>query len=106
MTMTEAPKPAWRITWRGDTWAESDMIGQHLSVLALVTGRDDYDMLEISPVNGHQRLMMLITAFVTVKRSDDMDPEDTDAVATVVAESVDEVAKATVDEILGALSYD
>ena len=106
MTTTEAPTAPWRITWRGQSWAESDLTGQHLAVLALITGRDDYDMLEISPVNGHQRLMMLIAACVTVDRTMGADPESPDEIATTVAESVDEVSKASVDEILGALTFD
>ena len=106
MTITEAPPAPWRITWRGDTWNESDLTGQHLAVLALIAGRDDFDMLEMTPTNGHQRLMMMITACVVVSHSAGADPKDADEVAAMVAESVDEVSKASVDEILGALTFD
>lgn len=105
-TETQTPARPWRITWRDKTWTEDDMTGQHLAVLALVAGRDDFDMLEISPSNGHQRLMMVISAFVAVDRTGAANPEDADEVAAVVAESVDEVSRASVVEILGALSYD
>ena len=105
MTTTEAPPTPWTITWRGDSWSESDLSGKHLSALALIAGRDDFDMLEMSPTNGHQRLMMMIAACVAVEAAESVSPEDVDEIAKVVAESVDEVSKASVDEILGALTY-
>jgi len=106
MTMTEETAtvaPPWKITWRGKTWAESDLTGRHLSVLSLITGRDDFDALEMSPTQGHQRLMMMIAACMVV---DAGAVGDTDEAAALMAESMDEVANAPVEEILGALTFD
>lgn len=114
MTTLEAPNPttavnlprpgSWRIVWRGSEWSEADVTGQHLATLALLTGTDDFDSLDVDPRHGHQRLMQMIMALLCVSRSQGVD--DVDAVSDLLAESLDEVAKASVEEILGALRYD
>ena len=99
--------PTWRITWRGNTWTESDLLGRHLAVLAMINGRDDFTSIEIDPTQGHQRLMQMITAFVAVEAAESLgDDQDADAVAMTVAVALKEIADATVDEILGALTYE
>ena len=123
----ETSKPPWSIHWPGwcaicaaemgvegdveynddhKIWREADITGKHLSVLALIAGRDDFDMLEMSPTNGHQRLMMMITACVAVDAAEAVSSGDTDEIAEVVAESVDEVSKASAEKIIGALMFD
>ena len=103
MTDTIAPPEPelrpWRITWRGRTWTESDLKGRHLSIMFLLTGRDDFDQVELDPRLGHQRLMLVISALLVG------DVEDTGDVERLVAESRSEVANASVEEIYGALSY-
>ena len=72
------------------------------------TCRSVTDLLpvDISPANGHQRLMMMISACVAVEAAESISSEDADEIAKVVAESVDEVSRASADEILGALTFD
>ena len=110
MTITEEPTETtarpWTITWKDRVWTESDVTGKHLAVLSLIAGRDDFDLLEMSPANGHQRLMMMISACVAVEAAESISSEDADEIAKVVAESVDEVSRASADEILGALTFD
>lgn len=106
MTDTAVEARPWRITWRGSSWGESDLKGKHLAVLALMTGRDDWDALEIDPRNGHQRLMMMISALVTVDRTEGTDIEDPEVIATQLAESMSEVSEAPAEEILAALTQD
>ena len=103
-TLTDQQTATWRITWRGRTWGESDLTGRHLSVLSLLTGRDDFDQLDMDPRQGHQRLMMMITACLVVDAGGAV--EDPDEVATKVAQCMDEVSSAPVEEILGSLTQD
>lgn len=94
----------WTIRWGGSTWTEADFTGQHLSVLALITGNDDFASLDLDPRHGHQRLMLVITAFLAVQNTRDV-TDATDA-AEQVAKAMREVADAPVEEILGALIPD
>ena len=102
-TATTAP---WTLTWRGIVFHEDQLAGRHLAVLAIITGRDDFTALEMSPANGHQRLMMMLATVVASTRVEEAGVEEEDALATIVAESINEVSTASVDEILGALSFD
>ena len=95
----------WTINWRGKTYEESDLKGKHLAVLALINGRDDFNQLEIQPGNGHQRLMQLITAFAVIDAAASASIDDPEQLALQVAQSLNEVSEATVDEIFGALTY-
>lgn len=114
MTTLEAPNPttsvdlprpgAWSLHWRGRTFHESQVTGQHLATLALLTGSDDFEALDIDPRHGHQRLMQMLMAFLTVEAAGDV--ADGDELAGVIATTIDEVARASVDELLGALVYD
>ena len=84
-TATELPRPGeWSIQWRGNTYGEADVTGQHLAVLALIAGSDDFESLDIDPRHG------------------DADEDD---IAGQVAHAVAEVSAASVDEILGALRF-
>jgi hypothetical protein len=104
-TGVDLPRPGgWSLHWRGRVFRESDMTGQHLATLALISGRDDFELLDIDPRHGHQRLMSVLTAFVVVEASQSV--ADEDELAAVVASKVAEVAKASVDEILGAIQFD
>jgi len=104
---TEAVAPGeWVITWRGRVWHESDLTGKHLSVLSLIAGRDDFDTLEMDPRLGHQRLMMLIAALRCVEEAKATDAEDPDDVAALMAQCIEEVSEASVEEILGALTVE
>jgi hypothetical protein len=114
MTTLESPNPAtavdlprpggWTLEWRGRKWTDADVTGQHLATLALLTGTDDYASLDVDPRHGHQRLMSMLMALVSVDRSQGM--EDADAVAAMLTEVLQEISKASVDEILGALKFD
>lgn len=113
MTILEAPNPstgvdlprpgAWSLHWRGRVYHEADLTGQHLATLALLTGNDDFEALDLDPRHGHQRLMQMLMAFLTVEAAGDV--VDGDELAGVIATKIDEVSKASVDELLGALVY-
>lgn len=104
-TAVDLPRPgAWSLHWRGRVFRESDMTGQHLATLALISGTDDFESLDIDPTNGHQRLMSVLTAFVVVDRVGGVD--DVDAVTDIVSQAIAEVSAASVDEILGAIDFD
>jgi len=106
-TVINLPRPGeWSITWRGSTLHESELTGQHLAVLSLITGSDSYEDLDIDPRDGHQRLMMMLSAVAAVAATEGLDENaDADAVAHIVAEAMMSVTKASVDEILGSLNF-
>ena len=106
-TATELPRPGeWSIQWRGNTYGEADVTGQHLAVLALIAGTDDFESLDIDPRHGHQRLMMMIASVVAVASVESLGADaDEDDIAGQVAHAVAEVSAASVDEILGALRF-
>lgn len=97
----DGPSPLrWRIKWRGRTFYEEQVTGEHLAVLALLNGRDswaDLDLTgaEVSPTLGPVRLMSMLTALVVV----DAGTADPAAVAAVAAT----VGSATAEELLAAL---
>lgn len=90
----------WELVWRGHTWREADLTGQHLSVLSLLSGSDDYETLDLDPRHGHQRLMMMLAAFEATRGLDEADVEE---VADTIARAQKQIAEASADEILGAL---
>lgn len=104
-TAVDLPRPGgWAIRWRGSRWTDADVTGQHLATLALLSGTDDFDSLDIDPRHGHQRLMSMLMALVCVQRAQGcIDVED---VTNTLAVALDEVSKASADEILGALVLD
>lgn len=106
-TFVDMPEPgAWSIQWRGIVYGEADVTGQHLAVLALIAGTDDFESLDIDPRHGHQRLMMMIAAIVAVDAVEALGPDaGEDDIAGQVARSVAEVSEASVEEILGALRF-
>lgn len=91
----------WALFWRGRAFSESDLTGQHLAFLALLTGSDEYEALDINPLAGHQRLMQMLTAFVCVERTAGLD--DPAKAGDEMAAAIKEIAEASADEILGAL---
>lgn len=102
----DLPAPGgWSIEWRGRTFHESELTGQHLATLALLTGSDDFAALDVDPRHGHQRLMSVLMAFLTVAAAREVGPEDGDVLAGVIAQAIDEVSSASVDELLGALTF-
>jgi hypothetical protein len=106
-TATELPTPGeWSIHWRGKTYGEAGITGQHLAVLALIAGTDDFESLDIDPRHGHQRLMMMIAAVATVEAVTSLGADvEEGAVEAQVAQAVADVSAAPVEEILGALRF-
>lgn len=96
--------PPWSLHWRGQVFHESDLTGRHLSVLSLMTGRDDFDALDMNPTLGHQRVMMMISAFLAVQAG--FQAGDPDAAADVIATVMAEVADAPAEEILGSIRFE
>lgn len=109
-----APRPAapgWSIHWRGRVWHESDLTVQHLAVIALLTGDDDFATLDLTdpedhpawerfrlthaPWRGYMRLFFTLVAFLAVER----ERGDGAALAGIVRE----LQSATADELLGCL---
>lgn len=103
-TRTVVDTRSWSLHWRGRVFRESELTGRHLSVLALIAGRDDFDMLEMNPMLGHQRLMMVLAAFLAVEATEGI--EDTEEAADAVAAVLKRVADSPAEEIIGALHYD
>jgi hypothetical protein len=104
-TLVDLPRPGgWLIRWRGSEWRDTDVTGQHLATLALLAGDDSFESLDVDPRHGHQRLMGMLTALVCVERAQDL--EDVDQVAATLSAALDEVAKASADEILSALTFE
>lgn len=95
------PQSGWAIFWRGRVFSEADLTGQHLATLALLTGTDDYEALDIDPRNGHQRLMQMIAAFLCVDDTSGL--SDPATAGDAISKAISEVSKASADEILGAL---
>lgn len=105
------PSPGWSIHWRGRVWHESDLTVQHLAVMALLTGDDDFASLDLAapedhpawerfkhahaPWRGYMRLFFTLVAFLAVER------EKGDGAA--LAEIVHELQSATAEELLGCL---
>lgn len=114
MTVLEAPtgprvdlpppavSPGWSIEWRGRRWHESELTGQHLANMAILLGRDDFDMLDLHPGAGFQRLMNMIAVFVAVDAAGDAEPDE---VQEKMAMAIAEIAEASAEEILGAVRF-
>jgi hypothetical protein len=117
-TRAVLPRPGgWRIVWRGRQWADTDLRGNHLATLALLTGGEDsWVSLDLSappddlaggwvdlvdgndPRRGFVRLMNVLLTFLTVEY------EQGDGAGS--AEAVAEVAEASAEEIIGSLRFD
>lgn len=102
---------AWRITWRGKQWTDLDLTVQHLGVLALLSGNDDWESLDVEHgiaaaragvMDGYMRLVNMLCAFAFVDRVPEGTPED-DA-QELGAKAIDEVRKVTAVELLDAFS--
>lgn len=105
-TLAGSVRPgSWSIEWRGMRFAESDLTGQHLSVLSLIVGTDDFAELDVDPRKGHQRLMTMIAAVTAVKAVEAAGDLSEDAVALLVARCIETVAAAPAEEILGAITF-
>lgn len=96
---------SWVLAWRGKKFAESDLTGQHLSVISLISGSDDFASLDVDPRHGHQRLMMVLAAFIAVDATASLGDVDEATVAGLVAEAVESVSAASAEEILGSLTF-
>lgn len=104
-TETEAPDtlPAWSLHWRGKVFSESELTGKHLSVLAMIAGNDTFDLLDMNPTLGHQRIMMMLSAFIAVEETRDCGPDEVpDKLVAVLAT----VADAPAEEILGSIRFE
>lgn len=101
-TPVDLPAPhRWRIEWRGNTYLETDLRGEHLAVLGLLHGDDNWENLDITahdPLKGPVRLMMMIVAFHAVAHQ----MSDAAGVASIVAD----VSSSPAEEILAALHFD
>ena len=101
---------AWAIEWRGTTWTDDDLTGQHLATLALISGDDRFESLDITedevrvyPSDGYMRLMFMVSAFATVEACNGIDDPDEAQVATTRA--LAEIQAASADEILGCIKF-
>ena len=102
-TTPPAPPTTWSLDWRGSTYHESKMTGRHLSILALISGSESYNLVDLNPMSGHQQLMMAIAMFEVAARVDATELEDPDELQALVVGVMEEVAQAPAEEILGAL---
>ncbi len=79
----------WTLSWGDNSWSDADLTGAHLSLIAVGTGRDDW---EFSPDAGPVRLLAVLAAFIAVAEHRDY--------VSVVAE----LQHASALELVGALS--
>ena len=103
---TEIPDtmPAWSLHWRGQVFHESELTGAHLSIMYLITGRDDFTALDMNPTLGHQRIMIMLSTFLAGQAANTF--SDPDAVAESIAKAQAEVSAAPAEEILGSVRYE
>ena len=108
--MTDTPSIDWTIRWRGQTWTDRDLTGQHLATLALLSGDDRFEDLSITeadlatyPGEGYMRLMNMIGAFVTVAATDGIDDPDDAHEAAVKA--LARIQRAPAEEILASITF-
>lgn len=97
----------WSLKWQGKSYSDADLTGQHLAALALISGDDRFEQLLVSedeirnyPALGYMRLMMLLGAFVTVDVANEYDGDEAE-----VAAALEEIQKASADDILGAVTF-
>lgn len=95
----------WSISWRGLHFGEEDLTGQHLSVLSLIVGTDNFVELDIDPRKGHQRLMSMIAAVIAVRAVEEAGDASEADVAALVARCIETVAAAPAEEILGSITF-
>jgi hypothetical protein len=113
-TRVELPRPdwSWRITWRGRSWTDNDLTGQHVAVLAILNSRDDWADLNMteaiheaitSVIDGPLRLVNMIIALASVDRSPEGTPED--EAQEVTALTIQEVRAVPMVEIISAIEF-
>lgn len=108
--MTTATATTWTISWEGRTWTDDDLTGQHLGTLAIISGDDRFQSLQIDeptmreyPKEGYMRLMNMLATLIAVDAvTDDMD--DTRA-AEALAQALKSVQQAKADDILDAVRF-
>lgn len=100
----------WTISWRGRSWTDRDLTGQHLATLAILSGDDRFADLSITeaeiveyPRLGYMRLMNLLGALVSVAVTDGID--DPSEAQDAMTKSLTEIQSASADEILGSVSF-
>ena len=103
----KATVAGWSLTWQGKTYADADLTGQHLAALALISGDDRFEQLAVTPQElsvypalGYMRLMNLLGAFVTVDVANEYDGDEAE-----VASALEEIQKASADDILGSVTF-
>lgn len=99
----------WTIAWRGNSWTDSDLTGQHLATLALISGDDRFESLDISegdvrsyPSEGYMRLMHMLSAFVAVDASEGLEAL---AAGEALTQAFTEIQAAPAEEIIGSVSF-
>jgi hypothetical protein len=98
MSMLAPPDPStraasWRIEWAGRSYSWDDLTVAHLSIVALLTGSDEWETLspwQIDPNTGYMMAANLLTAFLAIERAGDDDLDDEQA-ASVMAQVLNEV---------------
>ena len=113
-TMAWAPPaspnlPAWTITWRGHSWADTDVTVEHLAALAVISGDDSFGSLNLNPVvirdypgEGYMRLVFMLSALAVVEACDGLDGAEAEAMSVRV---LSEIKKATADSVLGCIRF-
>jgi hypothetical protein len=113
-THVELPAPSWswRITWRGRSWTDLDLTAQHVAVLVILNGRDDWLDLSMTDavheavsgvVDGPMRLVNMVCALVSVDRTPEGTPDELASVAT--AHAISEVRAVPIVEIISAITF-
>ena len=99
----------WSMNWRGDSWTDDDLTGLHLATLALISGDDRFENLELSeadvtgyPSEGYMRLMFMLSSFVVVSVCNGLDDEAAQSATTA---ALTEIQAASADEILGSIKF-
>ena len=97
--MTETMTPTWTLNWRGQTWTDRDLTGEHAAALAEMMGIapswDWFDPSDLHPAMGPLQLIALIAAFVVVA-------DDVHGMAARMA-VLNAIRDMSLDELLGAI---
>lgn len=101
----------WRIEWQGRSFGWEDVTVNHLAIVALLCGHDEWESLgphQVDPTTGYMMAAYLLTAFLVLARADERGIDassDDDAAASLMAEVLAEVRQIRAADLADAVHY-